>query len=222
MRWWPLASLSLSVAAPFIRQLRHRHAWRPPGGGDRAHERARVDGRGRGCHEGPLRAGRCIIPPCERGAYCRRSLKTGDSLSVPGWRQGLWEESRLYSQELRLAHTANMACADRVAAVNLEDAWRMCQGTTTVTSGPPRSPLVGHDERRRARPAPLDRSVPRWHARDQRVGLRWNPLIARNRQKPRISEASQLRRLHDSPPARNRIGSGAAVGPVEGVVALDR
>src|SRR5215218_6387546 len=47
------------------------------------------------------------------------------------------------------------------------------------------------------------------------AGLRWNPLIARNRQKPRISEANQLRRLHDSPPARNRIGSGAAVGSVQ-------
>jgi hypothetical protein len=31
------------------------------------------------------------------------------------------------------------ACADRVAAVSLEDAWRMVEGTTTVFSGPLRS-----------------------------------------------------------------------------------
>jgi hypothetical protein len=42
----------------------------------------------------------------------------------------------------RTLPTQACACADRVAAVNLEDAWRMWQGTTTVTSGPPRSPLV--------------------------------------------------------------------------------
>ena len=51
------------------------------------------------------------------------------------------------------------------------------------------------------------------------VGVHW---LARNRQKPRISKASQVRRLNDSPLASRRIGSGTAAWLGEGVVALDR
>jgi hypothetical protein len=46
--------------------------------------------------------------------------------------------------------------------------------------------------------------------------------LARNRQKPRISKTSELRRLNDSPLASRRIGSGTAAWLGEGVIALDR
>jgi hypothetical protein len=46
--------------------------------------------------------------------------------------------------------------------------------------------------------------------------------LARNRQKPRISKTSELRRLNDSPLASRQIGSGTAAWLGEGVIALDR
>jgi hypothetical protein len=42
----------------------------------------------------------------------------------------------------RTLPTQACVCADQVAVVNLEDVWRIWQGTTTVTSGPLRSALV--------------------------------------------------------------------------------
>jgi hypothetical protein len=126
----------------------------------------------------------------------------------------------------RLAHDTMVAGAGLI----LRTGWRQSRhervrlGTPGACSwGQQRSTSVSYGPlgraahlRERCHPGPGRAPCCLWHARDQRLGLRWNPLIARNRQKPRISEASQLRRLHDSPPARNRIGSGAAVGPVEG------
>jgi hypothetical protein len=93
----------------------------------------------------------------------------------------------------------------------------MSQGTATVISGPWRSlPIWGTTRANKS-----DQHRPNAWSLDGMQGISalgsvWNPLMARNRQKPRMSEASQLRRLHDSPPARNRIGSGAAAWPVEG------
>jgi len=83
MRWCHQDGPSLSMAAPFSRQLRHRSCLAAPRGGDRAHEVAVLAVVGKVAIRD--RTEQVINhPPLRTRNYCQRSLKTRDFLSRPG------------------------------------------------------------------------------------------------------------------------------------------